>query len=85
MTQIKTFTTMLPAAPGKCPECATAHPPEQPHNRQSLFYQYRYHQQHGRFPTWSDAMSHCTPETQAAWREALRENGIEISVTLRNS
>lgn len=77
MTQLKSFTALLPAAPGTCPECATEHPPEQPHNWQSLFYLYRYYQQHGRFPTWHDAMSHCTPEMQAAWREALRESGIE--------
>ncbi len=76
MIEIKTFTTMLPAAPGRCPECATAHPPEQPHSM-TLFYQYAFRQKQQRWPTWGDAMSHCTPEMQAVWRKALRENGIE--------
>ena len=31
--------SLLPAAPGTCPECAVAHPPELPHNQKSLFYQ----------------------------------------------
>lgn len=75
--ELKTF-TVLPAAPGTCPECATVHPPEQPHARQSLFYQYRYCQQHGRFPSWNDAMSHCTPAIQRQWREGLREIGYDV-------
>ena len=77
MTQLKTF-TVLPAAPGTCPECATEHPPEQPHNRQSLLYQYRYRQQHGRWPSWNDAMAHCTPAIQRQWREGLRECGVDV-------
>jgi hypothetical protein len=76
--EIKTFTNMLPAAPGRCPECATEHPPEQPHNRQSMFYQYSFCQQHGRWPTWNDAMSHCSPATQRQWREGLREIGVDV-------
>ena len=44
---------------GTCPECAVKHDPEQPHNRDSLAYQYKFYDQHGRWPTWSDAMAHC--------------------------
>lgn len=76
MIEIKTFTAMLPAAPGLCPECARGHPPEQPHDM-TLFYKYAFYHRHQRFPTWSDAMSHCTSEMQTVWRAALRENGIE--------
>lgn len=62
---------MLPAPPGTCAECAVKHDHDQPHNKQSLFYQYRFRSTHGRWPTWSDAMAHCTPEMQAEWREHL--------------
>lgn len=78
MTEVRTFTAMLPAAPGACAECATQHPPEQPHNQRSLFYQMRFHQQHDRWPTWNDAMRHCAPATQRQWREGLRDIGIDV-------
>lgn len=75
--QLKTF-SLLPAAPGRCSECASEHPPEQPHNRDSLFYQIKFHQEHGRYPTWNDAMRHCTEEMQRAWRKGLWEIGIDV-------
>jgi hypothetical protein len=62
--------------PGTCPECAVAHDPQQPHDWQSLAYQYKYYDRHGRWPTWADAMAHCSPEVKALWRDALKEHGI---------
>jgi hypothetical protein len=62
---------IMPAPPGTCPECAVDHPPELPHNQQSLRYQYTFYAQHGRWPTWADAVAHCSPEMQAAWKQAL--------------
>ena len=64
--------------PGTCPECATEHDPYFPHNKDSLTYQYSFYDKHGRFPTWEDAMSHCSPEMKRLWREALKERGVEI-------
>ncbi|MEA4901889.1 hypothetical protein [Desulfitobacterium sp.] len=64
--------------PGTCPMCAVAHDPEMPHNQQSLAYQYKFYDQHGRFPTWADAMAHCSDEVKAQWREALAEHGIIV-------
>lgn len=64
--------------PGTCPMCATAHDPEMPHNQQSLAYQYKFYDLHGRFPTWADAMAHCSDEVKAVWREALAEHGITV-------
>ena len=64
--------------PGTCPFCAVTHPPEQPHNQESLTWQYKYYDAHGRFPTWADAMAHCTSEMQAFWVEALKEHGVEV-------
>lgn len=63
---------------GTCQECATKHEPTIPHNRQSLCYQYKFYDQHGRWPTWRDAMAHCTPEIQEKWQQALEEKGINI-------
>lgn len=59
--------TLLPAAPGTCPECATEHPPELPHNWHSLYYQMRFMLANGRAPTLDDATAHCTPEMKALW------------------
>lgn len=39
---------LLPPAPGRCQTCAVAHRPEEPHNRQSFFYQMAFYQQEGR-------------------------------------
>jgi hypothetical protein len=66
-----------PMKPGQCAECAVEHAAELPHNVQSLFYQYSFMEQHGRWPTWKDAMAHCTPEMQAHWRRELRANGVK--------
>lgn len=64
--------------PGQCAECAVVHPPEQPHNQQSLHYQYAFREKHGRWPVWHDAMQHCTPEVQQQWTAALAERGVVV-------
>lgn len=56
---------------GECPECGGAHAEEEPHNRDNLHYQYLFYGRHGRWPTWLDAMAHCTPETIATWKQHL--------------
>lgn len=66
---------LMPAAEGTCPDCAVAHDPAMPHNAQSLFYQYRFCGEHNRWPTWADAIAHCSPELQADWKAALQERG----------
>ena len=63
---------------GKCSECAVKHEPSEPHNQQSLAYQYSFKAKHGRWPTWLDAMGHCSPETQERWKNALREHGVDL-------
>ena len=64
--------------PGTCPECAVAHDPEMPHDQQSLTYQYKFFDKHGRWATWEDAMEHCADEIKEAWAEALKEHGIIV-------
>ena len=74
------MTMMGNTPPGTCPECARAHDPELPHDQQSLAYQYKFYDQHGQFPTWEDAMAHCSDETKNFWKDALKEYGIEVSI-----
>jgi hypothetical protein len=64
---------LLPPAPDKCQACATAHDPSLPHNQQSLHYQYWFYGREGRWPTWDDAMAHCTPEMKVKTLRALDE------------
>lgn len=78
MTIIRKDFTLLPAAPGTCPECAVQHEPDQPHNQQSLFYRMKFYQVTGRLPTWADALAHCTPEVRERWENELRSNGVVI-------
>jgi len=78
VTTVNKNFTLLPPAPGHCPVCAVAHEPEQPHNSDSLFYQLNFYHEHNRWPTWADAMAHCTPETKAAWVKGLAERGINV-------
>lgn len=72
--------SMLPidTSKGQCPECGTAHPAEMPHNQQSLAYQYDFYGKHGRWPTWEDAMAHCTATMRSAWTRELLKCGVEI-------
>lgn len=63
---------------GTCPDCAVKHDPRMPHNRDSLTYQYKFYDQHGRWPTWADAMAHCDPAVKEAWIEGLRKHGVEV-------
>lgn len=69
---------LMPCKPGVCQECCADHKPTEPHNRDSLFYQVAFHNEHGRYPTWKDAMAHCDEETQEAWRWALEKRGIKL-------
>ena len=67
---------MFEPQPGLCKTCATAHGAAEPHNHPSLYYHMAFYAAHGRFPTWDDAMAHCTPEVQLVVTTCLREHGI---------
>jgi len=70
---------LLPAKPGTCPECAVEHEPSYPHNKQSLYYQYHFYAEHKRWPTWEDAMAHCSDEMKAFCRQELTAAGEKLS------
>ncbi len=63
---------LLPPKQGRCPVCAVEHESENPHNTQSLHYQYWFHGHYHRWPTWADAIAHCDSEMQKAWKNALQ-------------
>lgn len=68
-----------PLLEGACPICGMPHAPEMPHNQEMLHYQYHFFNEHGRWPTWKDAMAHCTPEVQQVWAKCLfQARGIKI-------
>ena len=69
---------MAPPRPGTCPECAVDHDPAYPHNRDSLFYQYKFFAANNRWPTWADAMMHCDQAMKDMWIEKLREMGVDV-------
>ena len=67
---------MLGTPPGTCAECAVAHKPEEMHDNRSLPYQYQFANKHGRWPTWEDAIAHCSPEYKEVAMQFLREQGL---------
>lgn len=67
---------LLPCAKDVCQECAVDHQADLPHNRGSLFYQYHFYNEHGRWPTWEDAMAHCSEAMKKHWVEALAKKGV---------
>ncbi len=71
---------LLPPAPNVCQQCAVDHDPRMPHNQQSLYWNYWFYSQHGRWPTWEDALAHCSTEMQRQWVTALAEHGITVKL-----
>lgn len=80
---------MLPGPPGTCEWCHVKHDPDQPHNRDSLPYQMKFYTLHKRWPTWTDAMAHCSDEIKTVWRDGLvekmREHGLDIPDDLQET
>ena len=75
---------ILPPRPGACPICAARHKENQPHNPESLYYQVRFRQKHRRFPTWADAMAHCSEGIQKIWIDGLAERGVIVEIPPHN-
>lgn len=67
---------LLPPPRG-CIECGREHEPGEPHDPQQLQYQYTFYDREGRWPTWNDALQHCSPEVQQVWLAMLREFGVD--------
>lgn len=78
MKQLPGGFQLMPCAPNVCQECAVDHLPGEPHNTQSLYYQYHFYAEHGRWPTWKDAIAHCPDEVKQVTIEVLKSHGIDI-------
>lgn len=68
---------LMPPATDACQVCGhrPAHDADEPHNAQSLYYQYAFYADHGRWPNWRDAIAHCPEPVRAAWEAELRKRG----------
>jgi len=75
MTEVKQFRLLPPRDPTACKICGRNHLPDKPHDAQQLHYQYHFYFQHGRWPTWKDAIAHCDKATRADWEDALKSRG----------
>ena len=61
---------LLPPPKGHCIACGRKHARDEPHDAQSMHYQYWFYGKHGRWPTWKDAVFHCDDETkERLWRD----------------
>jgi hypothetical protein len=65
----------------RCPICGTAHAPESPHSASSMTYQFRFQREHGRLPTWEDAIAHCSEEDKDLMRNVLNAYRINPRAT----
>lgn len=72
---------MMPPKHDVCQDCAVKHEPEMPHNQQSLFWKYNFFGKNSRWPTWTDAMAHCTSEMQQRWIQELAKHGVTVLET----
>lgn len=70
----------MPCKPGVCQECGAEHHVEQPHDKDSVYYQYKFYDENGRWPTWEDAMAHCTEEMKVEWIKVAAEMGVKIII-----
>jgi hypothetical protein len=69
------FGVMPPEDQVACTTCGRRHDADQPHDAQSLHYQYAFRAEHDRWPTWKDAVAHCTDQVRTAWETELRARG----------
>ena len=75
---------LVAPVPGACRICADFHDPEQPHNRNSLYFQMRFRKKYGRYPTWEDAMAHCNEQTKRMQRAKLAMLGVTSEDTMKD-
>lgn len=78
-TDVSSAWTLMPPGEGNCSQCDYDHEPHEPHNQRSIYYQYAFHAEHSRFPTWEDAMAHCDDKVYETWRVSLGARGIEVA------
>jgi len=60
-----------------CPRCGVPHMPDSPHDASTMQYQACFQREHGRLPTWEDAMSHCSEEDKDLMRQVLKAKKVD--------
>lgn len=75
---------LYPPGGDVCTMCATKHKKDEPHNIRSLYYQYVFYRNNGRFPTWRDAIAHCPDDVKERWEQRLKAQGISLDKTGRD-
>lgn len=70
--------SMLPPAPDKCQECAVEHTEKEPHYAHSLYYRTSFYLKNKRYPTWKDALAHCTEDVRKMWITELALKGVKV-------
>lgn len=66
---------LLPPKPGVCSVCAVDHQDGEAHSAESVYYHYWFYAKHNRWPTWADAIAHCTPQVRQLWQQELEQRG----------
>ena len=69
---------LLKSPPDTCPECAVVHDPQQPHNRDSLYYQYEFLRCPWMLPDLGRCDGTLLTRSQGSVAEELKKRGIEI-------
>ena len=59
-----------------CNICNGRHPESLPHSAGTPEYQAWFQKEHGRLPTWSDAIAHCSPQAKEFALQWLTRVGI---------
>jgi len=62
-----------------CSICCFKHSSDQPHNITSNYYRRDFKAQHGRWPTITDTMSHCSEDVKAYWIKHYTEAHILLN------
>ena len=70
---------LLPPPPDSCQVCGREHGAEHPHDAKSMYYQTVFHNEHGRLPTWEDAMAHCADDMKQLWLDAMDRVQLELT------
>lgn len=79
----KATMTLMPVVAGACAVCASKHESNLAHNLHSLYYGMRFKIEHGRDPTWADAIAHLSDKDQAQWKAALRRANQKFTTTTK--
>ncbi len=81
MKQVEGKMLLLPPRPGVCQECAVDHKPEEPHNKDSMYYQMKFKMKNDRWPTWEDAMAHCSQDIKNAMIQFFESKNISWKIS----